>query len=106
MAWPNERICVWNRYIVSSYLKENLSSVHVTKGDATYLLWLDLSELLDDTKDLCDYLKDKFHVHVTYGGVYGENGKSYIRMNVATPKSILNEGLKRFVDGVKSYVKK
>ena len=47
-------------------------------------------------------LVDRFNVHVNAGSMYGEAGEGFIRINLACPRELLDEGLKRIADGLSS----
>ena len=36
---------------------------------------------------------------------YGKNGKAFIRLNIACPRSTVEEGMKRLAEGVKAFRK-
>ena len=42
-------------------------------------------------------------LYLSEGRQYGENGNSFIRMNIACPRSRLEDGLKRLVEGIRVY---
>lgn len=94
-----------NREFVSSYLEKHIPSAKLVNGNATYLLWIDLSAFTDNTKDLCDFLKERTGLWVTAGSVYGKNGSAFIRMNVATQKTRVQDGLERLKKGIELYIK-
>ena len=49
-------------------------------------------------------LVDRFNVHVNAGSMYGEAGEGFIRINLACPRELLDEGLKRIADGLSSVL--
>ena len=70
------------------------------KPQGTYLVWLDMSELgLKD--ELYDKVKNVCKLWVNEGYTFGEEYKDFIRINIATQKSRLEElvnRLKRICD--------
>lgn len=83
---------------------ESETSVKVVRSEATYLLWLDCSNVTDDSSKLVDHLLQNHGLRVSKGEAYSKDlGKQFIRMNIACPNERLQEGLKRFVSGVKSF---
>lgn len=95
-----------NKDYVENYFKVNNLPIRVVPSNCTYLLWLDCSAITNDTKDLVKILDKEYKVLLTHGSVYGENGKPFIRMNVATSKSLLIEGLNRIKQGIIDYINK
>ena len=79
--------------------------VHVVRSNATYLLWVDCSKVCDDTEVLVNFIKQKTGLRVTAGKVYGECGKTFIRVNIATQNERVRDGINRFIDGVKEFIK-
>ena len=49
------------------------------------------------------YLRGHTGLYLSEGRQFGENGNSFIRMNIACPRSRLEDGLKRLKKGVASY---
>lgn len=94
-----------NRDYVTEYINHNISTLHVIKGDATYLLWIDCSKVEKDDKKLTEYLKRKNGLYLSSGSTYGKGGQGFLRMNVACPKSILIDALNRLKEGIDSYLK-
>ena len=77
--------------------------LHVVYSEATYLLWIDCSKVTDDSVELVEAIKKKTGLYLSDGYEYGENGKAFVRMNVACPQMRLMDGLKRLREGVIDY---
>ena len=75
----------------------NETKIKVMKPQGTYLIWLDFSayDLTDDR--LQELLKDEAKVILNRGLDYGEEGTLHARLNVAMPKSVLEEVCQRIV---------
>jgi cystathionine beta-lyase len=104
-AWLDEmnKYVYNNKKILRNFLNENLKDLDYHFGDATYLAWVDCKRITDDTKFLCEYLKDKAKVYFSYGEEYGVNFKTFIRINLATSKENVIEGLNRLLKGINLY---
>lgn len=89
-----------NRNFAKKYLDSNLVDCSVIKMDSTYLMWLDTRGYQRSSEELNDYLIEK-GVRLNSGNIYGQDGDGYLRINLATPRALLQEGLKRIVDGLK-----
>ena len=59
--------------------------------EGTYLVWIDCSAYGDISKKL---LREA-HVRVSEGSFFGMGGENFIRLNVACPRSVLKEALRR-----------
>lgn len=103
--WLDElREYLWeNRKIVTEALKAEIPDVFVVEGDATYLLWIDVSALPGNSMEIAGFLRKKTGLYLTGGMQYGTGGEHHLRMNIACPKELLNDGVERLVRGLKLY---
>ena len=72
-------------------------------GDATYLLWIDIRKITKDSLIFAKFLKQETGLWLQDGSVYGKGGEGFLRRNVATPLSLLKDGLKRLEKGTKAF---
>lgn len=91
-----------NMVYAIGYLQEHLPEVKPMRPDSTYLLWLDCRGLGLETAGLKDLMYNKAGVAFNEGSVYGEEGRGYLRINVACPRSTLETALERFVQAAKT----
>nr|WP_263313482.1 MalY/PatB family protein [Mammaliicoccus sp. Marseille-Q6498] len=84
-----------NIKVVEDYIDEYLPDILLVKPESTYLLWLDISKLNMDMKQLQNKLIEKGNVAIMDGSEYGGNGNQFLRFNIGCPKSKVEEGLKR-----------
>lgn len=77
------------------YIEENIPEIKAYKPDGTYLLWLDFTGLDKTPDEINEALINKGKVLLNDGRTYGTGGEGFFRLNIATPKSNLKEGLKR-----------
>lgn len=105
--WLNKlrEVLFTNRDYVDTYIKTNIPSIHLVNGDATYLLWIDISKMCTDSDEFISYLRKNTGLILSSGKTYGKGGNGYIRMNVACPKVILDDALNRLKSGVFNYIK-
>ena len=89
-----------NRKIVEDYINSNLADLRVIRGDATYLIWIDCNNITNDDRKLCSFIREKTGLYVSCGSSYGKSGRGFIRMNVATTKKIVLDGLERLKKGI------
>lgn len=94
-----------NRDFAVAYLKTNCPELHIVRGDATYLLWIDIHELGVGSDSFVTYLKEKTGLILLSGSLYGQGGEGFLRMNIACPRSTLADGLKRLSEGVSLFKK-
>lgn len=72
------------------------------RPQATYLLWLDCRKLGLDDMALRSFMRDKARVGMDDGFLFGAGGSGFQRMNIACPRSILEEALNRIEKAVDS----
>ncbi|ASK28911.1 cystathionine beta-lyase [Chryseobacterium sp. T16E-39] len=88
-------------YVYSNYLflndfcKNNLPDISVSPLQATYLVWMDCRALGKGSDELSKMLFKDEKLWLNSGTMYGSSGEGFLRMNIACPKAILEEGLKR-----------
>ena len=89
-----------NQYIYDNYLllKQVLHDYPVCKLEGTYLPWVDISTLGVPSEKVEETLLRDYKVWVNAGTMYGTEG--FIRINLATPRSVLAEGLGRVARGL------
>ncbi|THE14166.1 pyridoxal phosphate-dependent aminotransferase [Bacillus timonensis] len=85
-----------NLDFLNEYIKSNIPEVKVIEPDATYLVWLDCRELGMDAKKLEEVIQKQGKVAFDEGYIFGKEGEGFTRINIACPRALLEEGLKRF----------
>ena len=90
-----------NIAFVDEYLRANCPQVKAVMPEASFLVWLDFSELGLSQKALMDMLLSKAHVALNDGSMFGRQGNGFVRLNVGTPKCVLKEALDHICDAVK-----
>jgi cysteine-S-conjugate beta-lyase len=101
--WLKEMRCylTGNRDFLVDYVTENMPGVRITKPQATYLAWLDFTQL-DLEKSPFEFFLEKAKVALVDGILYGENGKGHARLNFGTSRRILQQGLDRMREALLS----
>ena len=91
-----------NFNFVKEYLTKHLPKAKFKISEATYLAWIDLSEYFDKNENLPMFFAYKAGVLLEGGNMFVQNSDCYIRLNLACPKSIVEEGLKRICNAINS----
>lgn len=96
--WLNEL----NEYIYANYefardfFNKYMPKLPVTVLEGTYLLWVDISYTGMTADQFTDELLHKANVYLNAGSMYGPTtGRSFVRINLATQRTRLAEGLER-----------
>ncbi|MCL1941958.1 MAG: PatB family C-S lyase [Candidatus Azobacteroides sp.] len=92
---------IWkNVCFVDDYLKNNIPSIKAIIPEASYLVWLDCREWNKTQKELVSFFIDKARLALNDGTTFGEGGEGFMRLNVGTPRSILEKALKQLKEAV------
>ena len=89
-----------NRETVYEFIRSELPDVYALPQDATYLMWLDVSRYTDNAESLQRRIREKTGLYFSAGNIYGGNGHYFLRLNIACPKALLEDGLKRLKTGL------
>jgi len=82
------------------YFAERIPRVRPVKPEGTYLLWLDCRGLGMDAKALRKFFNEEAKVGLNDGVTFGPGGEGFQRMNLACPRALLEEGLRRIEKAV------
>ena len=84
--WLNEmnEYVYQNKLYFYRYIEENIPSLKVVKGDATYMLWVDIRKVSNDSREFVKKLSEKTGLLVSPGAQFGKNGEGFFRINLAT----------------------
>lgn len=85
-------------YVVDVFEKE--TKIKVMKPQGTYLIWLDFSAYNISDEELRKLLRDEAKVILNRGLDFGEEGALHARLNVAMPKTLLEQVCQRIVKAV------
>ncbi|MBR3618679.1 MAG: pyridoxal phosphate-dependent aminotransferase [Bacteroidaceae bacterium] len=98
-----------NEYIHGNYilakemLEKGVPQCPVTELEGTYLMWVNIAQTGKTSKEVTDHLLHQEKVYVNAGPMYGEKaGEGYIRINLATRRKLVEEGIGRIIRGIKS----
>lgn len=80
---------------VLNYIEQNMPQVKAYKPEATFLMWLDFTEITEDPEELMDLLINKGKILIEDGSVFGDMGKGFTRFNIASPRSVIEDAMKR-----------
>ena len=92
-----------NKQYVRDYIGAYIPEIKVVPSNATYLLWLDCSELTDDACELQRFIEKHSGLVLTEGEEYGTPGRRFLRLNPACPRSRVQDGMERLKNSVNAY---
>ncbi|RRJ64584.1 pyridoxal phosphate-dependent aminotransferase [Paenibacillus oralis] len=89
-----------NFRITKEYINTHLPEAHIEISESTYLAWVDVSEYFSDEESLPLFFAYKAGVLLEGGSMFVQNSDGFVRLNLACPKSVLKEGLRRICEAV------
>ena len=91
---------LWKNYcFLRDFIEERLPQWKLCRLEGTYLPWVDISAMGITAQQLCDRLLNEAKVWINPGTMYGpQTGEGYVRFNIATQRSRLEEALKRIAN--------
>lgn len=95
-----------NRRVTTAFVEKEIPQIHVVGGDATYLLWLCCNRLQTDSATLAAFIRKETGLYLSAGRAYGGDGDAFLRMNIACPRAILEDGLGRLKKGIDAFIKR
>lgn len=91
-----------NKAIVCTALAK--TPLLLVPSEATYLLWIDCTALCGaDATAFAAFLRRETGLYCTAGAVYGVGGAPFFRMNIACPRSRVQDGIDRLLRGIAAY---
>ena len=84
-----------NIAFVRAYVADKLLGVRMTEHEGTYLVWLDFRDTGLDADALDELIIHRAKLWLDSGQIFGESGRGFQRINVACPRSVLEEALER-----------
>ena len=91
-----------NYEAMAEFCRRELPEFPITRLEGTYLVWMDCSSLGMPSDALEHVLLDDARLWLNAGTMYGAEGEGYMRWNIACPRSVMLDGLNRFLNFVRS----
>lgn len=91
-----------NKEYACEFIKQNMPKLFAVPSYATYLLWIDVSHYTHDSEKFAKDLRKYTGLYVSDGMEYGKGGERFIRINLATQRANVVDGLSRLKDYVDS----
>ena len=83
---------------VDAFLQANAPKIKAIRPQASFLVWLDCREMGLSQEALVDFFVDKAHLALNDGTAFGKEGEGFMRLNVASPRSVLEKAMKQLAD--------
>lgn len=90
-----------NLDFVRDYLEKEIPEVKLIEPEGTYLIWLDFRGLGLCEKELEDLIVYDAKLWLDSGAIFGNVGKGFQRINIATNRDVLKEALERIRNAIR-----
>ena len=100
-------ILQFNEYLAGNFnlmcdmMNKELPQFHITPIEGTYLAWIDVTPTGMTSAQVTQKILDDGKVLVNDGAMYGKAGDGFIRINLATPRSLVKEATQRIINSMK-----
>lgn len=91
-----------NYLLTCDFFARELPELPLARLEATYLVWIDIRACHCDGDTIEKLLADHDGILVNSGAMYGD--RNYIRLNIATRRAMLSEGLHRLAHGLRALI--
>lgn len=85
---------------LDDFISSNIPGVSFIPPEGTYQIWLNFNKLGLDNSELKNLLVQKAGLAMNEGHTYGPGGDGFMRMNIASPRKILEEAMGRLADTI------
>lgn len=85
---------LWGNYcFLETYIRSEMPLIKPQRPEATYLIWLDCSGLGIRGQEIYDFFVHDAGIAIDNGIWFGESGANFARLNIASPRSMVEEAL-------------
>ena len=90
-----------NIEFAAKYIEKKIPVISMKIPEGTYLLWLNCKKMNMTDEELKKFFIEDAKVGLDAGVKFGSNGTGFFRMNIAAPRSVVEEGLNRIHEAMK-----
>ncbi len=83
-------------YVVR-FLREHIPSVRCVPPEGTYLMWLDFRRWPMTHEEIYRFLVEEAGIGPNEGAMFGEQGRGWMRLNVASPRPVVEQAMKQLL---------
>ena len=81
--------------LIVQYCRQHLPGIVAVKPQAGFLLWLDCTGLGLEHEQVVDLFVNKARLALNEGSMFGPAGRCHMRLNVGTPRAVIQQALQR-----------
>lgn len=83
---------------IKDFLAKNMPSVLLVEPEGTYLLWLDFHGTGLSNEEVKERVESRARLWLDHGDIFGSGGELFERINIACPRSILEQAMKQLAE--------
>jgi cystathionine beta-lyase len=104
-AWLEELLTYLhgNLEYLECFIAEKIPGLVLYPLEGTYLAWVDCSSLGMSDMELNDFMLKKAKLWLDEGTLFGTGGSMFMRINIASPRSLLKQALENLEKAVKKH---
>mgnify|MGYP002516307803 FL=1 len=91
-----------NVRFVEDFCRQHIPGIRPLRPQASFLVWLNCRDLHLDHDRLLDLFIDKAHLALNDGEMFGPGGEGFMRLNVASPRAIIQQALEQLAAAVRN----
>ena len=91
---------------VDQFLQQHTPCIKALRPEASYLIWLDAREMKLTQEELNRFFVDKARLAVNDGAMFGPEGTGFMRINVGTPRSIVEQAMHQLAYAYREWEEK
>jgi cystathionine beta-lyase len=91
---------------LEQFVRDEIPQITLIRPQGTYLVWLDFRRFMPDDNQRRKFMLDEAKIWLDDGPMFGAEGSGYERINIACPRSVLEQAmhqLKRAMENVSSH---
>lgn len=91
-----------NIRFVEEFCREHIPGIRPLRPQASFLVWLNCRDLQLTHEQLHDLFIDKAHLALNDGEMFGPGGEGFMRLNVASLRSVIRQALEQLAEAVRN----
>ena len=89
-----------NIRFVEDYCRTHMPQIRPIRPQASFLVWLDCRSLGLSQEALLDLFIDKAHLALNDGEMFGQEGRGFMRLNVASPRVVIGQAMQQLKESL------
>jgi cystathionine beta-lyase len=93
-----------NVVFLQKFIQQHIPRIKVIKPEATYMVWLDCTQLKLSSPELKEFMVSKAGLGLSDGALFGKQGEGFQRINIGCARPVLHEALLKLQDAIVKYL--